>query len=99
MLRLVCVWLLRHQESLRLLRDNEHTHILPTSTHSDTYPCTHTHTRVTHCPTQRFNAALDRLAVAERGPIDVVLSPVHVLPTHKHGEAAGACEERRGLDA
>jgi len=37
----------------------------------------------------KYNDALDRLNASGRGAIDVVLCPAHVLPTHKHGEAAG----------
>ena len=37
----------------------------------------------------KYNDALDALNRDGDGAIDVILSPVHVLPTHKHGEAAG----------
>ena len=36
----------------------------------------------------KYNDALDALNCSGEGAVDVVLCPVHVLPTHKHGEAA-----------
>lgn len=37
----------------------------------------------------RFNAQLDSLNTRDGRPIDIILAPVHPLPTHQHGGADG----------